>query len=358
MKNDWLHVIALSILIIVTGCTPSGEPKAVADKPRPVRTETIQRRDLPITVHAVGRLVPDREVVVSAQVTGIVTQLNADVGTKVATDDTLVRLDPLDYTLALNEAEANLRSAQARLSAAENSYQRAQQLLPEKAISVQLFDTAEAEFRTARAQVSQVAAAVDIARQRLGKTVIRSPFDGHVTRRMVELGQNVAVGDPVMDIADMKTMRVRIYINEQDYVRLDKQDPVTVTVEAYPEAPVAGRVDKIGIKADPRTNTFEVELLLENPAFRFKAGLTARVSIQTDVIADAVLIPQGSVLFREDHQEVFVVEEGGLAAVRQVRLGRVDGSVVRILQGLQPGDTLVVAGAQYLKSGDKVAVAP
>lgn len=358
MKNHWFQIFALSILILAAGCSPSGEPKAAAEKLRSVRTQTIQHQDLPILVHAVGRLVPDREVVVSAQVTGIVKQLNADVGTKTAADDILVRLDPLDYTLALNETEANLLSAQARLSAAEKSYQRAQRLLPEKAISLELFDATEAEFRSSRAQVSQLTTAVHIARQRLNKTAIHSPFDGHVTRRMVELGQNVAVGEPVMEIADMKAMRVRIYINEQDYVHLDKQDPVTVTVEAYPETPVTGRIDKIGIMADPRTNTFEVELLLENPGFRFKAGLTARVSIQTDVIADAVMIPQGSVLFRENHQEVFVVEPDGLAAVRKVKLGRAQGSVVRILQGLQPGDNLVVAGAQYLKNGEKVVVKP
>jgi RND family efflux transporter MFP subunit len=313
---------------------------------------------MPVLINSVGRLVPEREVVVSAQVPGIVMQLNADVGVKVDSGQALVKLDPTDYTLALNEANANLQSIQARLSAAENSYERARRLLPENAITPELFDAAEAAYRTSQAQVSQLKAAADIARQRLNKTVICAPFDGHVAQRLVELGQNLAIGDPVMGIADIQTMRVRIHVNEHDYVNLDKDDPVTVLVEAYADEPFAGRVDKIGIKADARTNTFEVEILLENPTYTLKAGLTARVSIQTEVIQDAVMIPQDSVLFREDRKEVFIIEPGGIAAVREVKLGRVEGSAVRILQGLTTGDDLVVTGGQYLRQGDEVTVTP
>ena len=179
-----------------------------------------------------------------------------------------------------------------------------------------------------------------------------------VSQKLVELGQNVAVGDPVMSIADMETMRVRIHISENDYVHLDKDDPVTVMVEAFSDVEFTGRVDKIGIKADGRTNTFEVEVLLDNPQFTLKAGLTARVSIQTEVIHDAVMIGQGTVLFREDRKEVFVIEQGNKAVAREVKLGRVEGSTVRILQGLMPGDNLVVSGGQYLKHGDEVVVKP
>jgi RND family efflux transporter MFP subunit len=358
MRNHFIIGMLLTGLILAAGCGSSEDSKAVETKPRPVRIEKIVGRNLPVLVLSVGRLVPDREVVVSAQVPGIVMQLNADVGAKVEDRDALVKLDPTDYRLALNETSANLLSAQARLSAAENSYERARRLLPENAISRELFDAAEAEYRSSRAQVSQLATAVDMARRRLEKTVIAAPFDGYVTRRFVELGQNVAVGDPAMGIADMQAMRVRIHINENDYVHLDKDDPVTVAVEAYPDTPFPGRVDKIGIQADARTNTFEVEILLENPQFVLKAGLTARVSIQTEVIPDTIMIPQASVLFREDRKEVFVIEQGGKAAVREVKLGRIEGSAVRILEGLASGDNLVVAGAQYLKPGDTVTVTP
>jgi hypothetical protein len=99
-----------------------------------------------------------------------------------------------------------------------------------------------------------------------------------------------------------------------------------------------------------------VEILLQNPDFKLKAGLTARVAIQTKVIPDAVMIAQNTVLFREDRKEVFILDSNDLAEARVVTLGRMDGSEVEIVKGLNKGDRLVVSGAQYLKPGDKVRV--
>ncbi len=358
MKTIITAMIGLSLLVIFTGCGSTEENPVVEAKPRAVRVETITSRELPIMVHSVGRLAANRSVVLSAQVSGILKQYDADVGRRVDSGSLLAMLDATDYTLALREAEANLDAAKARRSAAKNTFERAGRLLPEKAITPELFDKAEAEHKTAKAQVAQLTNMVAQARRRLEKTSILAPFDGYVTQRFVELGQNVSVGDPVMQVADMKTMRVKIHINELDYRHLDKEDPVTVTVEAFSQTSIPGRVDKIGIQADARTNTFEIEILVDNPDFRLKAGLTARVAIQTEVISNAVMIPQNSVLFRESGKEVFIVDDNQLAVVRKVTLGRMDGSDVRILDGVNPGDKLVVAGGQYLNPGDKVMVTP
>jgi len=161
-----------------------------------------------------------------------------------------------------------------------------------------------------------------------------------------------------MGMADMKTMRVKVHLNERDYVHLNKDDPVTVRIEAFSDRSFPGQVDKIGIKADPRTNTFEVEILIENPGILLKAGLTAHVFIRTDVIRDAIMIAQNCIIFRGDGKEVFVIEEGNKAAARKVKLGRVEGADVRIIEGLVPGDNLVITGSQYLKPGDTVTIAP
>jgi RND family efflux transporter MFP subunit len=342
----------------MAGCSPAEEKQMAQHSPRPVRIETIASRDLPIIVRAVGRLVPNREVVVSAQVPGIVMRMHADVGTRVASGSPLVKLDDTDYVLALNEATANQSAAMARFTAAQNSFERAKRLLSDRVATPELYEAAQAAYLVAQAQTAQLKAMVDIARRQLNKTVIDAPFDGHITRRWVELGKNVAVGEPVMALADMQTMRVEIHINELDYMRLDKEDPVTVVIESDSDTPFPGRVDKIGLQADSRTNTFAVEILVDNPRFVLKAGLTARVFVQTEMIPDAVLIPQDCVLFREDRKEVFVVEAGNKAVAREITPGRAEGSVVRIRKGLMPGDKLVISGGQYLKTGDEVALLP
>ena len=357
MKTNLLLLALLTGLLTWPGCSPPQEEKPVAAKPRPVNVEVIAQRDLPIVVRAVGRLAANREVVLSSQVSGIVQAYRVDTGEAVAVDQAVVTLDPTDYQLALDEARANLQAVRARFAAAKNSFERAAQLLPQNVITPEFYDKVEAEYKSAQAAVSQAEAMVDINQRRLEKTVIKAPFDGLVTHRMVEIGQNITIGDPVMALADMARMRVKIHLNEQDYIYLDKDDAVRIRVEAYPETAFVGQVDKIGIKADAHTNTFEVEILVANPDLLLKAGLTATVSLTVDEIQAVIMIPQDAVLFRENRKEVFVVNDDDQAVVREVTLGRVDGSAVRILEGLAPGDKLVTTGAQYLKSGDRVAIA-
>jgi len=271
-------------------------------------------------------------------------------------DQILVKLKPTDYLLALNEAGANLSASKARLDAAEKTFNRYGKLLQRKVIVAESYEKAEAEYKSAKAAVSQMQAVVSISRQRLSKTEIKSPFEGFITFRMVELGQNVGIGEPVFSVADMKVMRVKIHLNERDYIHLDRDDPVKVKIEAFPEVMFRGRVDRMGIKADPRTNTFDVEILMKNPDKTLKAGLTARVFITTEVVHNAVMIPQSSVLYRETRKEVFVIDEDKKAVPREVKLGQIEGSFIRILEGLAPGDNLIVSGSQYLKPGDKVTI--
>jgi RND family efflux transporter MFP subunit len=280
------------------------------------------------------------------------------VGSPVARGALLAKIDPTDYELALKEAEANLLTARSNLPVAKRSFERAQRLLPEKVITPELYDQADAGYKSAQAQVVQLETIVAQARRRVEKTAVIAPFAGYVTRRFIEKGQHIAFGDPIMQVADMQAMRVKVHVNELDYVRVDAKDPVSVSVEAFPGKTMGGRVDKIGVQADSRTNTFEIEILVDNVDFLLKAGLTARVSIQTDTIADAIMIPQETVLFRENRKEVFILDGDRNAAVRKVTLGRMDGSAVQILEGLMPGDRLVVSGAQYLQPGDRVTVTP
>lgn len=348
------------ILIACAAAEENGDEGngAAETPPRAVRIAPLISRDVPIVVNAVGRLAPNRQVVVSAEVSGIVQHYDSDVGASVVKGALLARIDPADYKLALKEAEANLLAARSNLPVAERSFERAQRLLPQKVITPEVYDQTDAAYKSAQARVVQLETIVAQARRRLEKTAIIAPFSGHITQRLVEAGQHIGIGSPVMQLADMAAMRVNIHVSELDYVHLDTTDPVTVTVEAFPGRAIDGRVDKIGVQADSRTNTFEIEILVDNPDFLLKAGLTARVVIQTDTIADAVMIPQKTVLFREDRKEVFILDEDNRAVARTVTLGRMDGSEVRVLKGLTVGQRLVVSGAQYLKSGDRVVVTP
>ena len=197
---------------------------------------------------------------------------------------------------------------------------------------------------------------MDIAGERLKKTRIRAPFSGLIASRKVEIGQIVGTGQPLMTLVDLDAVRVLIHLTERDYVHLDRSDPLTVAMEASPESVFKGRIDRIGIKADERTNTFDVEILVDNPNLFLKAGMTARVRVTTAVIPGAIMIPQSAVLYRQDRREVFVAGSDQKAEVREIELGRSEGAVVQVLKGLIAGDRLVVTGGHYLKSGDRIMI--
>jgi len=352
-------ILLAALALAGGGCSPSGseEKPLVDEKPVPVEVLDVETRDLPIVVESVGRLSADREVTLAAEVGGVVKEYLADVGDPVKAGQILVRMDSRDFALALREAEASLASALARLDASAKAYERSKALLPRKVISSDAFDKIEAEYKTAKATISQIEAMVDIAEERIAKTRITAPFSGVVAQRTVEKGQTLGVGSPVMALVDLDSVRVKIHLAECDYVRVGRENAVSVTVEAFPGKFFSGRIDRLGVKGDERTNTFDVEILLENPGHTLKAGLSARVRITTDVIHDTVLIPQSTVLYREDRREVFVAGPDQRAELRTVKLGRSHESLVQVLEGLSHGDRLVVTGGQYLKVGDKLAIA-
>jgi len=353
------YLISLFVcLILLTSCSPTNESAVQEEekKPVPVRVMEVKNRDLPVVVAAVGRLGPNREVTLSAELGGVVESYSADIGDRVESGQTLVSIDPTDYRLALKETEANLEVAQVRLDAAKKSFERTKKLLPRKIITPDAFDKSEMDYKSSRATVARVKTLVDIARERLNKTRIRAPFSGLIASRKVEIGQIVGTGQPLMALVDLDSVRVLIHLPERDYVHLDRDDPITVAIEASPESVFKGRIDRIGIKADERTNTFDVEILVDNPDLFLKAGMTARVRVTTAVIPSVIMIPQSAVLYRQNRREVFVAGPDQKAEVREIELGRSEGALVQILKGLVPGDRLVVTGGQYLKSGDRIMI--
>lgn len=356
--NIFLMIIRLSICIfLLSACSPPPEDTVnEAKRPIPVRVMLVESQALQLVVESIGRLMPNREVTLSSEIGGVVEKYMADTGDAVKKDQILLRIDPTDYRLALKEAEANLAMAQSRLELAAKTYERSKTLLPREVITPEDFDRVEVEYLTARASLKRVEVLVDIAKERLKKTRIHSPFSGLIAERLIEIGQTVGAGQPVMTLLDLNPMRVKIYLAEQDYVQLERDDPVRIIVEAYPGEVFSGRIDRIDIKADERTNTFGIEILLKNSNLMFKAGMTARVGITINTIPDTILIPQSTVLYKKDRKQVFVVGKDRRAELRLVELGRSKDDRIQITKGLLPGDQLIVTGGQYLKSGDSILI--
>ena len=247
--------------------------KAAAQKPVKVKVVPVESRTVQRSVEAVGSLFPFEEVTVSSEVEGRIDSVYVDVGDKVASGRPLVKIIPVELSLALDQEHAALKQIETRLAPPEGQaalkdpreaaevrraeadrtdaaqkYERAKELWDQGLIARGAFDEAEARYNSARAaydmalqnvrtlqaQAVQRSASVALAEKKLGDTVIRAPFAGQVKERMVSPGQYVKVQTPAMVLVDNDPLRVRLKVPERMAGWVAVGQPVTVQVEAYP----------------------------------------------------------------------------------------------------------------------------
>jgi len=335
------------------------KPKSVTApiiKAVPVQILKIKGQTLPRKVETVGRIAPNRQLTITSQVPGIIANYAANQGDLVKREQLLVHIDPIDYELACEEAQANLTAVKAQVYSATKAFERSKSLLPRKVISQDNYEKAEAAYKAALAQEARALVGIKVAEERLKKTKIYAPFSGVIAMRYIETGQMIGAGVPLMSLVDLNPVRVKTNLTEQDYIRIKRGDRAEVRVEAYPSLIFTGRIDRIAVSSDPGTNTFGVEVLLDNPDLVLKAGFSVRVSMVTQPLTNVILIPQSSILYRENGADVYVIDGDQKAVKRSVTLGINIGDDIQAINGLNPGDNLVVKGQNYLKTGARVVV--
>ena len=190
----------------------------------------------------------------------------------------------------------------------------------------------------------------------MADTQVRSPINGKVAVRYVDVGERVAPGAPIATVVDLSRVNVRIMVSETEIAKVSVGQKATLTVAAYPDERFEGKVSKVGLKADFQSRSFPVEILVpRNPDEALKAGMIARVEVAVRTYADVLLIPQDAVLDRSGEKSVYVVGSNR-AAKRSLILGRRWDERVVVERGLKAGDRLVVAGQEKLSEGTKVGV--
>ena len=315
MKRIWAIVAVLAILATLTVRAFHGNRNS--DAPSLV-TEPATRGPIVSVVSATGTLEAVTTVQVGSQVSGTVKSLNADFNSLVKKGQVLARLDPALFESAVEQERANLVKAQAdverlkvALSDSDRQLQRARELSAKQLITEADLDSAvvarqsaEAQLKSAHAQVTQAQASLGQAEVNLSKTIIKSPIDGIVVSRDVDVGQTVAASlqaPTLFNIADDLTrMQVKTSVDEADVGQIQPQQPVTFTVEAYPEVTFSGRVEQVRLNPTVESNvvTYSAIVSAPNPQLKLKPGMTATVHIETARRDDALRVPIAAVRFR------------------------------------------------------------
>ena len=307
-----------------------------------VSTDTVQARDIVERVSASGKIQPEIEVKITAEVNGQIIDLPVKEGDVVEKGDLLVQLNPDIYEAALLRAEASLNSARSNLASARaqvaqgkanqfataKAFERAQSLLASKVISQAEFDQNEASYLTANASLTSAEesvrsaefairsgeASLQEARDNLSRTTLVAPQAGVVTALSKEVGESVqgngfTAGEVIMNVSDLSTMEVNVEVNESDIVRIHMDDEAEIEVDAYLGETFSGRVTEIGNTAlnagmngfsmDQVTN-FSVKIRLDRSSYThlvegdhdhatpFRPGMSATVDVLT-AKADQVL---------------------------------------------------------------------
>lgn len=282
------------------------------------KTETVSRGSIVAQVIASGTLNPVTLVQVGSQVSGTVVKLFADYNSQVRKGQVIAQIDPSLFQAKVDQAEADLKNAQAllekeraNLAEAQRTYQRYKTLFADQMISRMELDQAQtrmevsqATVKAVQAQIEQAQANVKTARTNLNYTTIRSPVTGVVVARNVDVGQTVAASlqaPTLFTIAqDLREMEVHTSVDEADIGKIKLEQPATFTVDAYPGDTFQAEVSQIRNAPTTVQNvvTYDVVLRVKNPELKLKPGMTANVTIVIEKKDDVLMIPNSVLRFR------------------------------------------------------------
>ena len=367
-KRRWLYTaLALLGVVAVLGGIKAGQIRAMiasgesfVPPPEAVTSATVQRIPWAQVRAAVGTLVADRGVTLSAELPGTVRQILFENGASVKAGDVLVRLDT-----SIEAAQLEAASADAALAA--QNLERIQRLHEGGSVPQQELDAAKARDQQARAAVANVRAVIS-------KKVLRAPFAGRTGIRAVELGQVVSPGAPVVSLQSVTPVHAEFQLPEQVLASLTVGQKVRVAVDAFPERSWEGKVTTVSPEVDPATRNVRIRATVDNADGKLAPGMYARVQVESESKGDVLVVPATSVIFAPYGDSVYVVEKqqdakaGGekagaakadaplVANQRFVRLGERRGDFVVVTEGLKEGEQVVSNGAFKLRNGQTVAV--
>jgi RND family efflux transporter MFP subunit len=367
--------------------------RAKAQEPRPVRVVVAATGRLPRTVTVTGTLAADEEVVAGFKVAGRVSEIAVDLGSPVRKGQVLARLDPTDFRLRVEQAEAALRQVRAALGLPRDGtdesvdpgetalVREARAVLEEARLNrdriVQLWEkdyiarsevdasrsrllVAESRYQAALEEIrnrqellAERSSGLALARQQLADTVLNAPIDGAVRERRASVGEYLAAGAPVFGLVRVHPLRLRVAVPERDAPSVRVGQAVRVLLEGDPAAH-AGRVARVSPSIQEQNRTLSVEAEVANRDGRLRPGSFARAEIVVEADRTAVLVPAAAVVTFAGLEKVFVVKEGK-ALEKRIRTGRRSGDRVEILEGVAAGEP-VVADPGNLVGGTPVTV--
>jgi membrane fusion protein (multidrug efflux system) len=361
----------LSRLLLVCWFLAAGVACSKTEAPPPpppeVQVAEVVQRDVPIYIELVGSTLGSEDVEIRSRVEGYLVSINFTEGSLVRKGQLLYKIDPQPFLVAIDQAKANLATAQAGLEKTNNDVARYKPLFEKQAVSKQELDNALSAQQAALAQVDARKAAVAQAQLDLGYTNITSPVDGVIGTTQKKVGSLVGRGETVLNtVSQLNPILFRCAIAEAEYLRLarrgadrdkslEKKFGVELILADGTVFPHKGRLDAIERAVDPTTGTLTGQFRFPNPEDILRPGQYGKARLVTDVKEGAVLVPQLAVQEIQGLYSVMVVKPDATVEQRMVKAGERVGNLWIIDSGVKSGEKVIVEGLQKVKPGVKVA---
>jgi RND family efflux transporter MFP subunit len=344
--------ISLLAIILFASATFLSTDSATAQdkkkKGRPPATVLVAKtveKEISASVDLVGSVRALIDTTVSAETTGRVEKFTKREGDAVAKGAPVCLLDKTVNKIRAREAKGRLDFSIAELKKAKLAAKRAKKLYDEKISSLEHMQNAD------------LGVELDQAEYELARSAITAPFSGFITKRYIDVGAWVEKGDNIFDIVDTHKVEVLTEIPGRLMSVATASKEVQISFDAYPDKMFTGKIAAVVPKANPKTRTFPVRIVLDNPEFLIKAGMFARVSIPSEVIKKTLLIPRDAVVWRFRKALVFSADKDGKVKSYSVTLGRQFGEWVEAKGNITAGMKLIVSGNEILRDGQMVTVA-
>src|SRR5712672_818513 len=341
-----VFVVGIKILQIVKmTSTPMVMP------PTTVSSVTVKAEDWAPRLTAVGSVSAVQGAVVSAELAGVVSEINFENGGEAKKGEVLMKLDA-------SQEEALLRSAEAEAQLAQTDLERSRDLAMKKVVSSAELDSAQSKFRRLNAVVDQM-------RSSITKKTLIAPFDGQLGIRQVNVGQMINAGQQVVPLTSLDPVFADFALPQQYLGQLTPGLEVHVTTDAIPGRAFNGKLTAINSMVDSSTRNITLQATLDNSDHALRPGMFAKAEVMLPEKRKTLVVPGSAISYAPFGDSVFVIEkkkdektgkESQVIRQQFVRVGEARGDLVAITQGLKAGETVVSTGVFKLRNGMTVTI--
>jgi len=351
------------LVVLAAGCK---EEVKKAEPVRPVRVVTVSDGSADISRTFPGKVKATREASLAFRVSVQIVRLTVKEGDFVNKGQLIAMLDQRDYQAAIADLQARLAGARSVLKEAKLNIERNRKLLDQKIIAQSAFDTAQSNYETSRSSVLSLEQSLRRARLNLQYTRLEAPFSGRIAQKIPSNHEFVQAKEPIVQLADTSALDIIIDVPESVWTNAFKVGKTDLDTLAAKFESLQGKLIPVKVKeyqtnANPETQTYEVTLTMGNSKeLGVHPGMTAEIigtMPQHNSGTKVVSVPFSSVVGEaEGAKYVWVMGEGNVVSKREVKVGRIVDDAFLVDHGVLPGETIVVAGVNYLREGQKVKI--